>query len=188
MFRNTREYFKFLLIAMKTHSHIETPLKLRGTKYIHLSENIKLRKNYRIECIDTFAGVELHPSFSIGENVIINYNFTAFVSDSISIGKNSIFASNVMITTENHGMDPESEIPYAQQPLISSAISIGENVWLGQNVIILPGVHIGDNVIVAAGSIVTKNIDSNCICAGNPARIIKKYDNLEHKWNRIYVM
>ncbi|MBE6059382.1 MAG: hypothetical protein E7215_04315 [Clostridium sulfidigenes] len=183
MLRNIREYFNLKIVSK--NSIIETPLKLRGAKYINLGNNVKLRKNYRIECIDVFAKQQLKPKFQLGDNVIINYNFTAFVTDDLIIGDNSIIASNVLITTENHGMDLSSTIPYANQPLVSNAVKIGSNVWIGQNVVILPGVEIGDNVIIGAGSVVTKSINNNCIVAGNPAKIIKVYDNNQKKWCKI---
>lgn len=178
--KNLREYFR--MKKKISRGHIELPLKLRGVKYIHIGKNFKLRKNYRIECIDRFASEELHPEFVIGNGVIINYNFTAFISDKCSIGDNTIIASNVMITTENHGINPEHSLPYAQQPLTSGKVEIGKNVWVGQNVIIMAGVTIGDNAVVGAGSIVTKNVSPLTMVAGNPAKNIKRYDMISHQW------
>lgn len=174
----------FILKKSAKHSLIESPLKLRGAKYIKCGENFKLRKHYRIECIDSFSGEKLKPLFEIGKNVIINYYFTAFVTDHLCIGDNTIIAGNVLITTENHGMNPESELPYARQPLTSKRVKIGSNVWIGQNAVILPGVEIGDNSVIAAGSVVTKSIPPYCIAAGTPAKVIKKYDFAEHQWVR----
>lgn len=90
-----------------------------------------------------------------------------------------------MIATENHGMDPESELPYSAQELKCGKVEIGKNVWIGQNVCILPNVSIGDNSIIGAGSIVTKNVPQYTIVAGNPAKIIKKYDFDTHQWKKI---
>lgn len=163
---------------------IEKPLKIRGAEYIHCGRNFKLRKGFRIECIASFAGEKLSPELEIGDNVIIGYNFTALVTEKISIGDNALFAGNVLMTTENHGIDPESELPYSSQPLISKGITIGKNVWIGQNAVILPGVEIGDNSIIAAGSIVTKSVPPCCIAAGNPARVIKQYDFERHEWKK----
>lgn len=182
MLKNFREYIKLYIKSKKCL--IEKPLKLRGVEYISLGTNIKIRKNYRIECIDKFSGVELYPRFNVGNNVIFNYNFTAFITDELSIGDDTIIASNVLITTENHGINLESKLSFARQPLDSKPIKIGKNVWIGQNSIILPGVTIGDNVVIGAGSVVTKDIYSNCIVAGNPAKILKRYNYESHKWEK----
>lgn len=164
---------------------IELPLKFRGSEYCTLGKNVKIRKNFRIECISKFAGEILHPSLILKDNVNIGYNFTALVSERISIGEKTIIASNVMITTENHGINPELEIPYSDQKLINKQVTIGKNVWIGQNVIILPGVNIGDNSVIAAGSIVTKNVEPYSLVAGNPAKPIKKYSFEKHEWIKI---
>ena len=85
----------------------------------------------------------------------------------VSIGDNTIFAPGVKIISANH-----SKIDYNSHEVVKP-ILIGENCWLGANSIILPGVEIGNNVIVAAGSVVTKSFDSNLIIGGVPAKIIK---------------
>ena len=91
-------------------------------------------------------------------------------------------ASNVLISSENHGINPESDIPYMDQDLIVGDVVIKDGVWIGQNVCILPGVTIGEKAIVGAGSVVTKSIPDYCIAVGNPARVIKKYNFEKHKW------
>jgi acetyltransferase-like isoleucine patch superfamily enzyme len=85
----------------------------------------------------------------------------------ISIGDNTIFASGVKIISANH-----NKIDYKIHDF-SPPIIIGENCWLGANSVILPGVQIGNNVIVAAGSVVTKSFDSNLIIGGVPAKLLK---------------
>lgn len=88
----------------------------------------------------------------------------------IEIGKNFLFAPGVKLISSNHGFTDRSEVRK------SKPIKIGDNVWLGANVIILPGVEIGNNVVVGAGSVVTKSFRAeNLIIAGNPAKIIGKH-------------
>lgn len=189
MLKNTmKDLINFLRLYKKVQrgkGMIEYPLKLRGVAFICIGKNVKIRKNYRIECIHFFHNQLFTPELLIGEGVLIGNNFTAFVSDRMVIGEHTIIASYVTITTENHGTDPLSPIPFADQPLESKAVIIGSNVWIGQNVIILPGVTVGDNSVIAAGSIVTKNVESMTIVAGNPARVIKRYDVKEKMWKRI---
>lgn len=86
----------------------------------------------------------------------------------IIIGDNVQFAPGVQIISSNH--DPNN----LDKHIISEPIIIGNNVWIGGNAVVLPGVKIGDNVIIGAGSIVTKDIPSNTTAVGNPCRIIKE--------------
>jgi hypothetical protein len=85
----------------------------------------------------------------------------------LTIGENVIFAHNVCIQTINHGLEDRKK--YEHKPVI-----IGDNCWLANSVTILPGIVLGDNVIVGANSIVTKSFPSNVVIAGNPANVIKE--------------
>ena len=156
---------------------------IQGKKYIELGDNVYIYKGARIECIDRYAKVNLSPSLKIGKDTTIGYDFQCLVADECIIGENCLFASNVLITTENHGIDPTSN--FGDQPLDTHPVKIGRNCWIGEKVTILPGVTIGDNVIIGAGSIVTKSIGSNLIVAGNPAKIIKQYDFEKGEWVKI---
>ena len=89
----------------------------------------------------------------------------------IIIGKNVMLAPGVIITTAGHPIHPDirnSGLEYGKP------IEIGDNVWIGANAVINPDVTIGNNVVVGSGSVVTSDIPSNVVCAGNPARIIRK--------------
>lgn len=109
-------------------------------------------------------------NFYLGDNVYINFNLTLVDDVDIIVGDNVMIAPNVTITTANHPLDPSKRrkgLQYAKKVIIEN------NVWLGAGVIIMPGVTIGENTIIGAGSIVTKNIPSNVVAVGNPCRVIK---------------
>jgi acetyltransferase-like isoleucine patch superfamily enzyme len=89
----------------------------------------------------------------------------------IKIGKNFLFAPGVKLISSNHDINDKQKVQK------SLPIVIGDNVWLGANVVILPGIKLGNNVIVGAGSIVTKSFPDNVIIAGNPAVIIKNLND-----------
>jgi len=93
-------------------------------------------------------------------------------------------ASNVSIIAENHGQDPTIGCYYTQ-PLQHDMVKIGSGCWIGQNVTILPGVELGDNVIVGANSLVNKSFGSNVIIGGIPARVIKIYDFEKKEWKKV---
>jgi|TARA_R110001583_G_scaffold171747_1_gene325478 lipopolysaccharide O-acetyltransferase len=126
----------------------------------------------------------------IGENVMANYRLHIGVCEEIYIGDNTLFGSDCLIIDHSHGIyggDIHSSPQVAPQKreLISSAISIGSNCWFGDKVSIMPGVKIGNGVVVGANSVVTKDLSSNVIAAGSPARIIKRYDINLQKWLKV---
>ena len=114
-----------------------------------------------------------------GKYVYVNFNST-FVDDSnIYIGDYTLFGPNVTIATPNHPASPKIRKKGYQYNL---EVRIGSNVWIGSGAIILPGVTIGDNSIIGAGSVVTKDIPSNVIAFGNPAKVYRKITPEDDKY------
>lgn len=99
----------------------------------------------------------------MGKNIFLNNNVSITCLDCIELGEGCTIANNVVIVDHDH-----NEGGFETKP-----IKIGRNVWIGANAVILKGVNIGDNAIVAAGSIVTKDIESNTLVAGVPAKVLK---------------
>lgn len=176
------KYLRFKIICIKKNCKVIKPLILNNPECITFENNVRIKENARIECYKSFSDRKLFPQLYIEEKVIIGYNFTCLVADEIKIKKNTIIASNVLITSENHGINPETDIPYYEQALNVGEVFIGEGCWIGEKAIILPNVHIGNKCIVAAGAIVTKDVPNYSIVAGVPAKVIKKYDFEKHKW------
>ena len=111
----------------------------------------------------------------IGDNVGLNGTSITARSKTITIGDGTMIAPNVIIVDSDfHALWPPESRLLNPCPENDADVAIGTNVWIGINAIILKGVKIGDNSIVGAGSVVTKDIPSDCIFAGNPAKLIKK--------------
>ena len=178
------ENFRAKVLFLRSGSILINPYLFSKCKYIQVGKSVRIKDFARIECYDNFYGTTLSPHLEIEDGVIINNSFTCFVANTVHIGKNSIFANNVMIASENHGMNPESDLPYHAQPLITKPVFIGENCWIGANVSILCGARIGNNCIVGANSVVNKTFPDYCIIAGNPGKIIKKYNFENHRWEK----
>lgn len=106
----------------------------------------------------------------IGENFFANFNLTILDEAEVRIGDNAFIGPNVSIYTACHPLDAENRNKMLEW---AEPVTIGNNVWIGGSATILPGVSIGDNTVIGAGSVVTKDIPSNVVAAGNPARIIK---------------
>jgi galactoside O-acetyltransferase len=106
----------------------------------------------------------------VGKNFFANYNCTLLDVAKIKIGDNCQMAPNVAIYTAGHPIHPvsrNSAYEYGKE------VTIGDNVWLGGNTVVCPGVHIGNNVVIGAGSVVTRDIPDWSIAAGNPCKVIR---------------
>ena len=110
-------------------------------------------------------------NIEVGENFFANYNLTILDVAKVTIGKNVQIAPNVSIYTAGHPIHPDTRNTGYEYGI---PITIGDNVWIGGNVVILPGVKIGDNVVIGAGSVVTKDIPDNVIAMGNPCKIVRE--------------
>ena len=107
----------------------------------------------------------------VGENFYANVNCIMLDVGKITIGDNVLFGPNVSIYTAGHPIHPESRNSGYEYGL---PVTIGSNVWIGGSCVILPGVSIGNNVVIGAGSVVTKDIPDNVCAAGNPCRVIRE--------------
>lgn len=110
-------------------------------------------------------------NIKVGQNVFINAGCKFQDQGGIRIDDNTLIGHNVVLATLNHGFAPDD-----RASLYPAPIHIGKNVWIGSNATILQGVTIGDNAIVAAGAVVTKDVAKNTIVGGVPAKFIKKID------------
>lgn len=110
----------------------------------------------------------------IGNNFTGNYNLTILDIREVSIGDNVMIGPNTLITTVGHPLSPLGRRKHLG---IAKPVYIGNDVWIGGNVTVLPGVTIGNNVIIAAGAVVTKDVPDNCIVGGVPAQVIKNIPN-----------
>lgn len=110
----------------------------------------------------------------IGSNFTGNYNITMLDIREIRIGDNVMIGPNTLITTVGHPLSPLGRRRHLG---IAKPVVIGDDVWIGGNCTILPGVTIGHNAVVAAGAVVTKDVPDNCVVGGVPARVIKQIED-----------
>ncbi len=122
-----------------------------------------------------FGGKHVH----FGKNIYANFNLTMVDDGHIYVGDYTMFAPGVIVATAGHPILPELRETVYQYNM---PVHIGKNCWIGAGAIILPGVTIGDQVVVGAGSVVTKDLPSNVVAVGNPCRVIREIN--EH--DRVY--
>lgn len=139
-------------------------LKKQFQNNFSAKKQIFLRQNLIFYCDYGF-------NISLGKNFYANHNLVILDANKVEFGDNVFIGPNCGFYTAGHPLDYVSRnkgLEYAKP------IKIGNNVWIGGNVCVLPGVTIGDNVVIGAGSVVRKDIPANCLVAGNPGKIIKK--------------
>ena len=110
-------------------------------------------------------------NIEVGENFYANYNFIVLDVGKVRIGENVMIAPNVSIYTAGHPVHWDSRNSGYEYGI---DVTIGDNVWIGGNTCVMPGVSIGNNAVIGAGSVVTKDIPANVIAVGNPCEVIRE--------------
>lgn len=114
----------------------------------------------------------------VGKNFFANYNCTILDVAKVKIGDNCQMAPNVAIYTAGHPIHPATRNTAYEY---GKEVTIGDNCWIGGNVVICPGVHIGDNVVIGAGSVVTKDIPDWSLAAGNPCKVLRRITDADKR-------
>lgn len=122
-----------------------------------------------------FGGAHVH----FGKNIYANFNLTLVDDTHIYVGDYTMFGPNVTIATAGHPVLPELREKGLQYNM---PVRIGRNCWLGAGVIVMPGITIGDNVVIGAGSIVTKDLPPNVVAVGNPCRVLRHVNDHDREY------
>ncbi len=138
------------------------------------------------ELLGKSEGAWINPPFycdygkniEVGKNFFANYNCTILDVAKVKIGDNCQMAPNAAIYTAGHPIHPDTR---NTQYEYGKEVVIGNNVWIGGNAVICPGVHIGDNVVIGAGSVVTKDIPDWSVASGNPCRVIRRITEADRR-------
>ena len=135
--------------------------KLMEQLFKHVGTEVRIEPDFRCE---------FGKNIVIGNNVYINFGCIILDCAEVTIGDNVLLGPNIGIYAANHSLDAEERI---NGGCCGKPVHVGNNVWLGGDVKILPGVSVGDNTIIGTGSIVTKDIPAGVIAVGNPCRVIR---------------
>lgn len=120
-------------------------------------------------------GIHTH----LGNNVYANFNLTLVDDTHIHIGDDVMIGPNVTLATAGHPIDPDIR---RQATQFNIPIAIHSNVWIGANTVVLPGVTIGENTVIGAGSVVTKDVPANVVAAGNPCRALRSISDYDREF------
>ncbi len=163
---------------------------IRYPFYIRKEGKLKIQSGFSANAglvIDIYGK---ESKLNIGKDVMANYRLHIGVANSIAIGSNTLFGSDCLVIDHSHGgyggkFNTHPSIAPVKRELVSLPIVIGKNCWFGDRVSVMPGVTIGDGVVVGAGSIVTKDLPSNTLAVGVPARVIKKFSDSTLRWEHL---
>ena len=165
---------------------IRRPFYCRGMPFIQFGKGFTPGVGLRLDALPQ-VGMKT-PLLRFGVNCQVNDYVHIGCIDSIDIGDDVLIASKVFITDHNHG-DLGSINDFMLAPtkreLTSKKIVIQDKVWIGESVMILPGVTIGEGCVIGAASVVTKDIQSYSVAVGSPAKVIKTYDFTQKCWVKI---
>jgi acetyltransferase-like isoleucine patch superfamily enzyme len=173
---------------------IMMPRRFDNPQHIYLGDNISLGPGSLLKTVTRYPGdskmarekgvsvQEFTPRLVIGNRVTATGNLQISALKEIIIEDDVMFASNIFICDAFHGYD-NIDIPYKYQPMCKIApIKIGMGCWIGQNVVIMPGVTIGQMSIIGANTVVTRSVPPRSIAIGNPARVTKEWDDKSSRW------
>jgi len=149
-----------------TESEIEKRKIIYGKLFGSHGENLSIRAPFYCD-----YGNNIY----LGKNVYMNFNCIILDVCRVEIGDYTLFAPGVQVLTACHPTDPKFRLQGLEY---GKPVKIGKNVWVGANALILPGVIIGNNCTIGAGSVVNKNIPDNSIAVGNPCKVIKKIEGV----------
>ena len=114
-----------------------------------------------------------------GDNVYANFNLTLVDDTYIEVGNNVMFGPNVTLATAGHPIEPSLRKKGYQY---NAPITIGDNVWIGANTLVMPGVKIGENSVIGGGSVVTKDVPANVVAFGNPCKVYRLIGEKDRKY------
>lgn len=162
------------------------PIVIRGKKYINFGKNLTIGARCRFEV----HGYHKSKRLIFGNNVNMGYDVRISCSNKIEIGNDVLIGSRVLIIDNSHGtysgeIQDSPNTPPNKRKLSSKPVVIRDNVWIGENSVIQMGTTVGYGSIIAASTIVTKDVPANSIVAGVPARIIKIYDEQSKEWKSV---
>ncbi len=155
---------------------------LYGERWMHIGANTMIGQHCALGVgMTPEQDMLTNPVLTIGDRCLIGRGSGIVAHWGVHIGNDVFTGHNVYITDQNHGYEDVTK-PIGAQTMPEKPVRIGDGSWIGRGAIFLPGVELGEHVTVAGGSVVTKSVPARSVVAGNPARLIKRYDDEKATW------
>ena len=177
-FIKTNLIYRIFFLHIGRLSYLARPNILVGTSRIYLGNNIRILPHCRLEVIGEQA------SLTIADDVSIGHNFHCISSGKMSIGSGTTISANVFISNVDHDFTCMTQ-SIMKNKLLQRETQVGENCFVGYGAVILPGTELGKSCYIGANSVVKGAFPDGCMIAGNPARIIKKYNFDSSRWEAV---
>lgn len=168
-------------------SWIESPVgKIKNPQYISIGDEVCLEPHVTIEAADYYAVCDqrVTPSMEIGDGTHIRSYATFYCSNSIKIGRNVLIGQYAMFTDLTHRYEDLDKAVKVQPITDNGWIVVEDDCFIGHGAMILPNVRIGKHSVVGAGAVVRTNVPAFSVVAGNPAKVIRRYDPVSKKWEK----
>lgn len=174
--------------------HFASPRRISNSNCIWIGDDVSLGPGCLLSATRKYPGAfmqgapgvetqQFDPVIRIGDRVSATGYLTIGATTLVEIGDDVLFASHIFIGDNQHG-HADTELPYKYQPLEKiAAVSIGRGCWIGEHVVIMPGVAIGEMSIIGANSVVTRSVPARSIVAGSPARVVKEWNSDSGSWD-----
>jgi acetyltransferase-like isoleucine patch superfamily enzyme len=159
------------------------PCRFGNLRFVHLEDNVIVNRDCWISTV-VRAG-EPPPRLVIEAGASIGMGATIAAAREVVLGEHVMLARNVYIADHGHAFEDVQTPSMLQGIRDVRPVSIGDGVWLGQNVCVLPGVRIGRHSVIGANSVVTRDVPDFCVAVGMPARVVKRYNAATKEWEKV---
>jgi abequosyltransferase len=157
----------------------DSGVEISHPEFTSIGDYVHMQKDVWITCVPKNS----QPLIKIGDHTDIGKRLFISCAKKVEIGKGVLIAPNVFISDHSHNYQ-NTKIPVKNQGVTDpKPVEIGDGVWLGINVAILPGVKIGKNSVIGANSVVIKSIPDFCVAVGSPAKVVKRFHPRSKKWS-----
>ncbi|URQ59609.1 acyltransferase [Pantoea alhagi] len=168
-------YKMFFFKKIGLISYVGKPIFFTGLKYVRIGKRFRLYPGWRIEVLHS-GEIEIEEDVSAGQGLHL-----ISLGSILQIGRGTVISTDVLITNSDHEYC-QLDVPIYKQPMINKTTSIGENCFIGAGAKLLAGTKLGKQCIVGANTVIKGHYPDYCVIAGNPAKIVKRFDNDSKQW------
>jgi acetyltransferase-like isoleucine patch superfamily enzyme len=169
--------------SLGSDSYFIEPYKIRSPHRVHIGNNVGIGARSFLAVVEEYNGVRYDPILRIGDNTIISTDLFIGCSGSVEIGAKALIGARVYIGDAGRDYEKDPDVPGVDMDINeASPVRIGDGAFIGIGAYILSGVTVGERAGIAPGAVVTRDVPPRCAVFGNPARIIRSYDEEAGEW------